>query len=106
MQRGIGLTATWHEEAVPESGDEFLVLLPGGKDGGDDASLRTGENLDQLTHLAAHISGEGTCVREAESNRGAVGECIRDQCASIGPPAIYSGLAYSGALCHGFNREI
>ncbi len=57
MQRGIGLPAARQKKTLPKSCDKLFVLLPGGEYGRNDPSLRAGENLDQLPHLAAHVRG-------------------------------------------------
>ena len=59
-----------------------------------------------MPHLAAHIGVYRTGVREAQVGGSAAGKRVGDECAFIGPPAIYRGFAHTRSLGNVLDREV
>ncbi len=105
-QGTVGFAAARPQETFAEGLDQVLVTLAGGENGRDDSSATAAKNFDQLSHLLAHIGIYGSGIRKSEVASRAAGECVGNQGALVGPPAIDGGFADSGALSHLFNFEV
>jgi hypothetical protein len=93
-------------KALAESGDDVPVALAGGKNGGNDAPATAAKNLDQLTHLLAHVRANGAGIGEVEFTGGTAGKSVCDKGGLVGPPAINGCLANASMVCHGFNGQL
>src|SRR5579864_5467907 len=94
------------QEALAESFDQIFVALARCQDGRYDAATPAAKYLYQLAHLLAHIGIDRSGIRKAQLPRGAAGECVRNQCALVRPPAIHGGLSDRGASRDLFNLEV
>lgn len=105
-ERGVGLAAARPEEAFAEGGNEISVALPCAKDGRNYAAALAAKNLDELSHLLAHVRANGAGIREVEFPGRTGGERVCDKCGLVGPPPVNRCLANVGMGRHIFNGQL
>ena len=105
-KRSVSILASRPHEALAKGRHYVCITLTRGQNGGYYASLPAAKDLDDSSHLLAHVRADRAGVRKVKFPYRTAGECVGDERGLVGPPAVNCCLAHAGVTCHVFNRQI